>query len=118
MQTAIKADTTERDTQPCRRRSSWPPRCPRASPADAHEETAHRMDRRDDAELPEPWNVGRIDRLDVLEPVTAAASGHRVHGRGALEAVERHPDGAVAQRVHHDLPAPPVHHLRDAPVIF
>ena len=54
----------------------------------------------------QPRNVGGIDRLDVLEPVPAAAvRAPDCARRGLLEGVERHPDRAIADGVNHDLPA-------------
>ena len=46
-----------------------------------------------------------IGRLDVLDAVAAATRGHGFTLRRPLEGIERHPDGAIANRVDHDLPA-------------
>ena len=61
-----------------------------------------------DAMTPSAPNRGMsagCDRLDVLQPVTAAARRRGVHFRGVLDGVERHPDCAVADGVDQDLPA-------------
>jgi hypothetical protein len=83
-----------------------------------HEEAADRMHRRDHAQLAEARDVGEIDGLDVLDAVAASARRHRIHRRRALEAVEHHAHGAVAEAVHHDLPAAAVEHRDDAVEVF
>ena len=79
-----------------------------------------RLHRGDHAELPEPRDVGRVDHLDVLDPVAPGVRPGRdaapmrvtrprpVRPRRVLVRVERHPDAAVADGVELDLPAPPV----------
>ena len=69
---------------------------------------------RDHAEDPEPRNVRGIDGFDMFDPMPPPARGPRIGGDGALERVERHPDRAIADRVHFDLPAALVHHGDDA----
>jgi hypothetical protein len=67
-----------------------------------------RLHRRHDANRREPWQVRRVECLDVLDAMTPAAVERRVHLRGVLIGVERHPDRAVSDRVREHLPAPRV----------
>ena len=57
----------------------------------------------DDAKRAEAWDIGGIDRLDVLDPVAAVAG--TVGGRRLLEGVEGRPNRTIADRVDLDLPA-------------
>ena len=78
-------------------RVAWPrPRCPI---------DAARVHRRHDVQRLEACLVGRVERLDVIDAMTAPALGRRVGRRGGLDRVEGHAHRAVADGVHHHLPA-------------
>ena len=66
------------------------------------------------AELPEACDVVLGNRLDVLEPMTAAARRSGVDRGRVFERVERHPDGAVADGVDLHLQPALVEHRDDS----
>ena len=63
-----------------------------------------RLHRRDHAQPAETRDIGRVDRFDVLDPMSATTSRQGVCLGSVFESVERHPNRAIANCVDHHLP--------------